>query len=184
MFSLAVQDGKLLARPHIPMLAEDNVRKGFFEPEQLAAVLKRLPDELQPVITFSALTGWRIGSEVLTLEWRNVDFNAGEVRLDPGVTKNREARVFPFTAELRTLLKKQRAQHDRLKKGEHRPAGVFPDGRRRTRRTEGAQGDRESDESLEGGLPRGRLSRPHPARPPTQPRSARWCAAASLSAWR
>jgi integrase len=116
MFSLAVQDGKLLARPHVPLLAENNVRKGFLEPEQLVAVLKYLPAELQPVIRFAAITGWRIDSEVLTLEWRNVDFTAGEVRLDPGVTKNREARVFPFTAELRSMLKKRRAEHDRLKK--------------------------------------------------------------------
>jgi integrase len=29
-----------------------------------------------------------------------VDFQAGYVRLEPGTTKNREARVFPFTAGL------------------------------------------------------------------------------------
>jgi hypothetical protein len=30
-FTLAIQAGKLVQRPFIPMLAEDNVRKGFFE---------------------------------------------------------------------------------------------------------------------------------------------------------
>jgi integrase len=38
------------------------------------------------------------------------------VRLDPGTTKNREGRVFPFTVELRELLKAQDAERDRLKK--------------------------------------------------------------------
>lgn len=116
MFTLATQDGKLLHRPHIPMLAENNVRKGFFEAEHLDGVLKRLPPEVQPVIQLAAITGWRINSEVLPLEWRNVDFAAGEVRLDAGTTKNGEARVFPFTSELRTLLKERDAERKRLKK--------------------------------------------------------------------
>src|SRR5207244_4058659 len=34
MFTLAVKGNKLLARPYIPMLREDNVRKGFFEREE------------------------------------------------------------------------------------------------------------------------------------------------------
>ena len=39
----------------------------------------------------------------------------GEVRLDPGTTKNDEGRVFPFTAALRELLEEQRRQADRLR---------------------------------------------------------------------
>ena len=60
------------------------------------------------------MTGWRIPSEVLTLEWRQIDFTAGEVRLDPGQTKNREGRVFPFTPELRVLLEAQREMTHKL----------------------------------------------------------------------
>src|SRR5688572_30709506 len=69
MFTLACQAGKLLAAPHIPMLQEDNVRRGFFEREQFESVRRRLPVEVQPVVTFAYLTGWRINSEVLTLQW-------------------------------------------------------------------------------------------------------------------
>ena len=79
------------------MLQERNTRVGFFEPEQLDAVLAHLPEEIQPVIEFAAITGWRIASEVLPLEWRQVDMTAGEVRLDAHTTKNGEGRVFPFT---------------------------------------------------------------------------------------
>jgi hypothetical protein len=41
-------------------------------------------------------------SEVLKIGWHQIDTNAGEIRLDVGATKNKEGRVFPFTAELRT----------------------------------------------------------------------------------
>ncbi len=33
IFSLAMQAGKLLHKPHIPLLREDNARTGFFEPD-------------------------------------------------------------------------------------------------------------------------------------------------------
>ncbi|MBY0494334.1 MAG: site-specific integrase [Cyanobacteria bacterium] len=125
MFTLALQAGKLLHRPHIPLLAEHNVRVGFFEHAQLEATLARLPEEIQPVIRFAAITGWRIDSEVLRLEWRNVDFGVGEVRLDRGTTKNGEGRTFPFTAELRALLEEQDAERERLKKAGHIIARVF-----------------------------------------------------------
>jgi integrase len=116
VFALAIQGGKLLHRPHIPLLREDNIRTGFFEPNQFASVYEHLPPAIRPVIEFAYITGWRIPSEVLTLEWRNVDFKAGEVRLDPGSTKNREGRVFPFTDDLRRLLEAQHAEHVQLRK--------------------------------------------------------------------
>jgi integrase len=84
MFTLEMQAGKILHRPHIPMRQEDNVRTGFFEREQFESVRRHLPADLQPVITFAYITGWRIASEVLPMQWRHVDFKAGEVRLDPG----------------------------------------------------------------------------------------------------
>jgi len=116
MFTLAMQAAKLLYRPHIPMLKENNVRTGFFEREPFESVLAHLPAEIQPVIEFAYITGWRIASEVLPLKWRQVDFDAGEIRLDAGTTKNGEGRVFPFTTDLRTVLKSQHAEHERLKK--------------------------------------------------------------------
>ena len=116
MFSLAVQSGKLLAKPYIPLLQEDNIRRGFFEWDQYEAVLRHLPQDLVMVITFAHTTGWRIPSEVLTLQWRQVDFDAGEVRLDPGTTKNRQGRTFPFTDELLGVLRHQKAVADELKR--------------------------------------------------------------------
>ena len=116
MFSLAIQAGRLVHKPHFPMLRENNVRAGFFEREQYLSVLKHLPMSMQPVVTFAYVTGWRINSEVLPLEWRQVDLKAGEVRLDPGTTKNLEGRVFYLTSELKELLKAQRKAADRIQR--------------------------------------------------------------------
>jgi integrase len=110
MFTLAVQGGKLHAKPHIPMLREDNVRRGFFEPEQFEAVRTQLPEALRAVVTFAYITGWRIASEILPIEWRQVDWNGRVLRLDPGTTKNREGR-----SSLEALLKSQFEEHKRLR---------------------------------------------------------------------
>ena len=64
---------------------------------------------------FADITGWRVPSEVLTLQWRQVDFGSGQVRLDPGTTKNGEGRVVPMTAALRELVEAQRAERNRLR---------------------------------------------------------------------
>ena len=71
-YTLAIRAGKLLQahRPYIAMLAEHNVRTGFFEADQFTAVKGKLPAALQPVAEFAYLTGWRVQSEVLPLEWR------------------------------------------------------------------------------------------------------------------
>ena len=115
MFTLATQSGKLLYRPYIPMLQENNVRQGFFERDQFESIRDHLPVAFRGVAAFAYATGWRTPSEILPLEWRQVDFNVGEVRLDAGTTKNNEGRVFPFTADLRLVIEEQRQQADRLR---------------------------------------------------------------------
>jgi integrase len=125
MFNLAVQAGKLVSKPYVPMLKEGNVRQGFFEPEQFENVKKHLPTQMQGIIEFAYITGWRTPSEILPLEWRQVDMKAGEVRLDAGTTKNGEGRVFPFTTELRRVLNDQLRIADSLKAQGIVPRFVF-----------------------------------------------------------
>ena len=73
-YSLAIQAGKLLWKPHIPMLAEDNIRQGFFELPQFLLILTHLAEHVRPVVKFAFITGWRCLSEVLPLRWDQVDF--------------------------------------------------------------------------------------------------------------
>jgi integrase len=83
------------------------------------------------VFRFAYITGWRIRSEVLEIKLPQVDFEAGTVRLEPGTTKNKEGRVFPFTAELREILEEQIAIVEALKeKGKICPYVFNRNGRR------------------------------------------------------
>jgi integrase len=118
-FTLGMDAGKVTQRPKIALLREDNVRTGFFERELFEAVRTKLAEPLRPLATFAYITGWRIHSEALPLQWRHVDFEAGTVRLDPGTTKNGEGRLFPMTHNLRALLEAQRATTEvlQLEKG-------------------------------------------------------------------
>jgi integrase len=84
--------------PHFPKKLEESApRVGFFEAEELQAILPHLPEPFKAPVSFAYLTGWRFASEVLALQWRNVDFEAGTVRLDMGSTKNKGGRVVYMT---------------------------------------------------------------------------------------
>ncbi|UCF74125.1 MAG: tyrosine-type recombinase/integrase [Deltaproteobacteria bacterium] len=92
--------------PYIPMLKENNTRKGFFEHGDYLALKGVLPDYLKGFITFAYKTGWRI-SEISNLTWSQVDLEAGIVRLEAGETKNDEARTVYLDEELREVFNRQ-----------------------------------------------------------------------------
>jgi integrase len=114
MFTLAVDAGLLMTKPKIKP-AEHNARQGFFEPDQIATVLTKLPEDLRAPVEFAFLTGWRMKSEVLSRQWRHVDFKRGSVRLDPGEAKNDEPREIFLTTRLRQILEAQKAKADAMK---------------------------------------------------------------------
>jgi len=121
MFSLAIRLGRLTHKPTFPALHVRNARKGYFERGELVALLPKLPAYMVNLTEFGYLTGWRMRSELigkkewttdlLPVLWRNVDFNAGIVRLEVGETKNEEGRTFPFAVlpPLQDCLVRQRA---------------------------------------------------------------------------
>lgn len=84
---------------YVPMLKESNTRKGFFEHKEFLSLRAALPHYLRPIITFAYHTGWRRG-EILNLTWDKIDLKEGIVRLDPGETKNNEARTLFLNQEL------------------------------------------------------------------------------------
>lgn len=103
VFRFALQNGRLLYMPHIPHLVERNTREGFFTRAEVDALCAELPQALSLFVKFGYLTGWRLG-EIQNLKWANVDFVSSELRLFPSETKKYRGRVFPITAELRSLL--------------------------------------------------------------------------------
>lgn len=121
MFTLAIRAEKLDRKPYIPSIEVRNVRAGFFSETEFQALLSHLPEQVKPVVEFLWLTGWR-KTEGLTLEWRQVDWNAKTVRLEPGTTKNDEGCMFPFGnyPDLESLLLRQRAQTDNIQQAQAR----------------------------------------------------------------
>ena len=92
--------------PHIPMLKENNVRKGFFEHGEFLALRSTLPSYLGPFVTFVYKVGWR-DREVSRLNWSHVDLNEGTVRLEVGETKNNEGRTVYLDDELKEVFQGQ-----------------------------------------------------------------------------
>lgn len=92
--------------PYIPMLKENNTRKGFFEHEEFLAMQKALPESLRGLVSFAYKTGWRFG-EITGLTWDRVDLREGVVRLEAGESKNAEARNVYLDDELLSVLKAQ-----------------------------------------------------------------------------
>jgi len=93
--------------PHIPMIKENNVRKGFFEHADFVALRDSLPSFLQGVLSFAYKTGWR-KSEIMGLQWSQVDLENGVVRLNAGETKNDRARTIYLDDELKEIFQAQR----------------------------------------------------------------------------
>lgn len=77
----------------IRKLKEAAPREGFFEKVAFLAVRSHLAEDLQVAVALAYGLGWRMQSEVLTLERRQLDLEAGTLRLEPGTTKNDEGRI-------------------------------------------------------------------------------------------
>ncbi len=122
--TLAYRSGKLPQRPPLPTIRVQNARQGFFEPADLAAALPHLPPYLRPFIETAYITGWRRG-DLVNLRWRDVDWDAGELRLWRGKTKNDEPRRFPINAHPR-LASLLREQHERVEAMQRERGFIIP----------------------------------------------------------
>ena len=92
--------------PYIPKLEENNVRKGYFEHGDFLNLHDKMPAYLQGFVTFGYETGMRIG-EITDLTWAQVDLDLGVVRLEPGETKNDDARTVYLSSGLKEVLQQQ-----------------------------------------------------------------------------
>jgi integrase len=116
MLRLAYKQSKLLRLPLFTKLKEAGPRQGFFEREQYDAVRRHLRPDLQTALDLAHAYGWRMKSEVLALQRRHLDLEAGTLRLDPGTTKNDEGRIVYLPPVLKSLLAAQVARVEALDK--------------------------------------------------------------------
>lgn len=113
MFNLGKKDSKVrFVLPTISLTKENNVRKGFLYHNQYREVRGALPEYARSVLVAMYSPGMRIG-EVLAIQWDQVDIAEREIRLEPGTTKNDEARTLPLHGELLEVIQIQREIHDR-----------------------------------------------------------------------
>jgi integrase len=123
MLRLAYENGKLVRLPVVRKLKENAPRSGFFERDQYEAIRRYLRPHLQVAVEIAYRFGWRLQSEVLTLERRHLDLEAGTLRLDPGSTKNGEGRIVYLPPDLKAQLT---GQTERVRALERQTGRIIP----------------------------------------------------------
>jgi len=122
MLRLAGKHGKLIRVPIIEKLREADPRSGFVSRQEFDAIARHLPVELATGALVAFTLGWR-KREIFDLEIRQLDLQAGTLRLNPGETKNRAGRVAHLTPELKSALA---AQVARVKALERETRSILP----------------------------------------------------------
>jgi integrase len=102
-FKLAVEHGRLSFAPVIRLFAEHNARQGFVEPATFERIVDGLMKLIDDVARFGWLSGWR-KSEILSLEWPDVDRDGLRVTLRRERSKTGEPRVLPLVGQLSDLI--------------------------------------------------------------------------------
>jgi integrase len=116
MLRLGLEHGKLARLSIIRGLKEAAPRSGFFEAAPYAAVRRHLSADRQTACDVAYTFGWRMQSEVLTLERRHLDLASGRLTLRAGETKNDEGREVFLTPALKAALAAQLERVDALQR--------------------------------------------------------------------
>jgi integrase len=106
MFSLALREERLSSRPYMPKLKEAAPRQGFLEHAEYLAIRAHLPPRYQDVMDFGYYSGWR-RSEIVGLEWRDVERASGVIRLRLEMSKNDEGRELHLAGPMKELIERR-----------------------------------------------------------------------------
>jgi integrase len=114
-YKLGLRNKRVLADhvPYFDQLAENNVRKGFVEPNQYDALVREFNKVglwMRALFECAYTWGFRRGELVISegkggLRVKQVDFMERVVRLEVGTTKNGEGREVPMTTTIYELLR-------------------------------------------------------------------------------
>ena len=96
--------------PRITMYKEPSGRTRFLTREQVQDLLRELPEHLQHMVIFTLSTGLRY-SNVLRLEWSQVNLQQAHMWVDASNSKNGKALSIPLNAQALAVLHKQVGKH-------------------------------------------------------------------------
>ena len=99
--------------PRITMFKEPQGRTRFLTIAEVQRLLKELPEHLQDMVVFTLSCGLRY-SNVLKLEWSQVDLKAAHVWVAASDSKNGKALSIPLNAQALAVLAKQVGKHPTL----------------------------------------------------------------------
>jgi Phage integrase family len=98
---------KVIRVPTFPMLEEDNTREGFLQDEgyeKLAAEAAKVGLWMRGLVAVYNSFGWRRSEPLGKVRVRQVDLPNRTIDLNPGATKNKEARVIKMTQEVYAIV--------------------------------------------------------------------------------
>ena len=96
--------------PKVKLFKESEGRVRFITPEQVQALLRELPPHQQDMVVFSLQTGLR-QSNVLKLEWLQVNLEQGHMWVNAADSKNRKPIAVPLNREALAVLHRQLGKH-------------------------------------------------------------------------
>lgn len=106
MLNWAVRQGTIASNPvkDVERLAHPpSRRRRALTRDEVQRLLEKSPERYRP-IWFAFLTTGLRRSELVELRWKDVDLEAGELRVRPEVAKTRKGRSIPMPGELRAAL--------------------------------------------------------------------------------
>jgi integrase len=123
MMSRAVHHKKLNENSiaAVRRLPENNVRMRILNVEEFERLFQVCPQHVKPIVMLAFYTGMR-KSEIVELEWHEVDLNKGFIRLMRKRTKTEAPRSIPLHPRVRSML-------ERLPRGIHTDRVFLKDGR-------------------------------------------------------
>jgi integrase len=92
--------------PYIPMLDEDNVKRGFLTDEDYHALLEKLPPYLKGPVQFAYLTGWR-REQIGGITWGTVNLSQRLIVVPGEMTKNSKSHTIYLNDPFLELLSHQ-----------------------------------------------------------------------------
>lgn len=103
----AVRHGLIEQNPINDMkkLIENNVRMRVLSEDEFQRLVLACPEHLKPIVILAFYTGMR-KSEIIFLEWNEVDLRTGFIRLTAERTKTKTARSIPLPGHVKELLSK------------------------------------------------------------------------------